>query len=931
MEAFFNFAVLGLGLSAAYVLLGNGLVTIYRGSGVLNFAHGAYAMAAAFMFYELNQNHHWSYGAAFVVSIVFITLVGVLTHLLIMRPLRHASPLSRLIATLGLLLLLQGIGTLRYGSNFFHVPSALPTRVFHLGWLTVPSAQLVLFGIAFVLTAGLSIVSRWSVLGLAMTAVSENQRTVSILGRSPDVIATITWGLGAALAGAAGILVVPLAGLTVTGLTLTIVAAMAASMPGRFSSYWLTLVFGVVIGIAQSESGNYASTVPGVSDAVPFFVILVVLILHRNALPVRAHLLERLPRLGTGRIMIKTTLAVVAVVVVLVATVLPDNLIGSVTVQECFALLLLGTVVVTGYAGQLSLGSFAVAGIGAFFAGRVVAADHWPFLGALVLGVVGSFIVGGVLGLIALRARGIGLAVVTLGFALAVYAMLFSNSDYTGALAGTKVGSPKLFGLNLDPIAHPARFAIFCLLALVLASVGVANLRRGRAGRRMIAVRSNERAAASLGIYVSGTKLWAFAISSALAGLAGILIGFQNHVIVYTSFDPLTSINVVAWATVGSVGSVPGTVLGAGLAPNSVIGYVLNRLGIDSWLTIIAGLAVILVLIQNPDGIAQGMAEGRGDPLSRWIVKRLRAHRERIATTDIASGQTLGDEHALDEPDIDTESGRVVAAALDVRGLTVRYGGVTAVSALNLQVSPGEIVGLIGPNGAGKTSVIDAISGFTRAAEGSVTLDGKRLDGLPAYKRARAGVTRSFQSVELFDDLTVRENLQAASDTRDLSAYATNLAWSGTQQLPAVAEVPVQVFGLQSVLDRRPDELSYAHRRLVGIARAVATRPSILMLDEPAAGFDEHESARLGTLIKLLAQRLGIGILLVEHDMSLVMAICDKVTVIDFGTQIATGTPREVQRDPRVTEAYLGVSEQDDEGSPPPDVPEPLQQDVDAR
>jgi ABC-type branched-subunit amino acid transport system ATPase component/branched-subunit amino acid ABC-type transport system permease component len=906
MKEFLQFAILGLGLSSVYVLLGNGLVMIYRGSGVLNFAHGAYAMATAYLFYQLTRIEHWSFAPAFAVSVGLIGVVGLLTHLLVMRPLRRASPLARLIATLGVLLVIQGLATLKYGANYLRVPSSMPKDVFHLGSLSVPAAQLIMFGIAVVLTVVLELLSRRTVFGLAMTAVAENQTTVSILGRSPDLVAAATWSGGAMLAGAAGILVVPLSGLTVTGLTLTIVAAMAASMPGKFSSFWLTLVFGTVIGIAQSETGNYASGVTGLSDAVPFFVIILVLIVRRNSLPVREHLFERLPRLGSGVLAWKTIACVVAVLVFLIIAVLPANLIASVTVQLSIGLVLLGTVIVTGYAGQLSLGSYAIAGIGAFFAGRVVAAEHWPFLAALALGVVGSFLIGSIIGLVALRTRGIGLAVATLGLALGVYAMLFSNSNYTGALGGTDVGGPSILGFSLDPIAHPERFAIFCLIVFTLAAIAVANLRRGRAGRRMIAVRSNERAAASLGIHVAGAKLWAFAISSAFVGLGGTLIGFQGHVIVYTSFDPLTSINIVAWATVGGIGSVAGPLLGSGLAPGSVIGVVLNRLGVDAWLTIIAGLAVILVLVKNPDGIAQGIADGKGDPLSRWIVRRIQRRRERNAAPAAAS---TGETPVLD-------AHKVVPQGLKVEGLTVRYGGVTAVAGLDLEVGPGQIVGLIGPNGAGKTSVIDSVTGFTAAADGTVTLGDQVLNGMPPYKRSQAGITRSFQSVELFDDLTVRENLQAASDQRDSAAFVATLVKAGGRELPAIAMVAVEVFGIADLLDRRPSELSYAHRRLVGIARTVATMPSVLLLDEPAAGFDEDESAGLGELITILAKRLGIGILLVEHDMSLVMTVCERVVVMDFGQRIAVGTPEEIQDDIRVVEAYLGVPVEEDAQEP---------------
>jgi ABC-type branched-subunit amino acid transport system ATPase component len=246
----------------------------------------------------------------------------------------------------------------------------------------------------------------------------------------------------------------------------------------------------------------------------------------------------------------------------------------------------------------------------------------------------------------------------------------------------------------------------------------------------------------------------------------------------------------------------------------------------------------------------------------------------------------------------------------------VSFGGVRALDDVTLAVHPGEVVGLIGPNGAGKTTLIDAVTGYVRPQRGRVTLGGADLSAEPAARRARAGVTRSFQSLELFEDMTVRENLQAASDPRDLAAYLGNLVRRERRDLPDSAVTAVREFGLEADLGAKPQELPYGRRRLVAIARAVATDPAILLLDEPAAGLDDAETAELSALIRQLADARGIGVLLVEHDMNLVMGACDRIVVLNFGEILGAGTPAEIRAHPEVIAAYLGVTRPDGTGGP---------------
>jgi sulfate-transporting ATPase len=248
---------------------------------------------------------------------------------------------------------------------------------------------------------------------------------------------------------------------------------------------------------------------------------------------------------------------------------------------------------------------------------------------------------------------------------------------------------------------------------------------------------------------------------------------------------------------------------------------------------------------------------------------------------------------------------RVPPRTLSIEGLTVRYGAVVAVHDVSYRLEPGTITGLIGPNGAGKTSLIDAISGFT-AAEGKVWLDDLDLSKMPAMKRARSGVARSFQSLELFDDSTVFENLSVAADPQDLRSYFVDLVWPINPRLPPEVVRAVTEFDLGDDLHRDVQDLSYGKRRLLAIARAVAMHPSVLLLDEPVAGLSGTESAELARVVRRLANDWGMAILVVEHDMNFVMGVCDQVVVLDFGRLIASGAPDDVRSDPAVVAAYLG-------------------------
>ena len=890
MNEIIRFTLLGLGVGALYAFASQGLIVIYRGTGVLNFSLGATAIAGVFVEWELQYQHGWPFLVAALFGVGFSAFLGVLTHWVIMRPLRGASSLVRVIATLGVLITIQAGVVIRYDSNARQVPSWLPTsRITLWGDVATTADRFILLGIACVSAFGLWLLYRSSQFGLATEAVSESERSASAIGLSPNRIAVLNWALGSGLAALAGILVVPIITLQVTAMTSLVLAGLAAALIADFRSFPAATAAGFALGIGQTLVGRFIHQT-GLGPSLPFLVVIVFLVLRGRSLPLRDYFLRKLPMIGNGRLSWDWTLFGFGFVVFLMLT-KQSKWVDALTVTMGVAIVLLSMVVLTGYAGQLSLGQYAIAGFGAFVAGRLVAVFHIPFLLGLVAGVVAAIPLGIVFGLPAVRTRGINLAIVTLGLGTTMELMLFRNRDYTGGVQGTQVGNPHVFGFDIGSIRHPARYGIFVVGMAILTVWVVANVRRGRSGRRLLAVRTNERAAASLGIDVTLAKLFAFALAAPIAALGGIVLAFRLSSISYQSFTAFASITLVGLILVGGVGHLLGAFVGATMATAALNQQILESTwsGVGRFIQLISGIAILLTVLAYQDGVAAEWVK-----VFRLIKKARKWGRPYIIE--------LAD---LVDPNASTEYTRVDPRTLTITGLTVRYGAVVAVDHVSYQLVPGMVTGLIGPNGAGKTSLIDAISGFT-SAEGQVVLDNVDMSKQSAVKRARAGVARSFQSLELFDDATVFENLSVAADPQDLGSYIRDLVHPVNPPFaPEVVRAIVE-FGLDEDLHRDVKDLSYGKRRLLSIARAVAMHPSILLLDEPAAGLSSSESMELAAVVRRLAEDWGMAVLVVEHDMNFVMGVCDQVMVLDFGRLIASGSPDEVRANPVVIAAYLG-------------------------
>jgi branched-chain amino acid transport system permease protein len=523
------FTLLGLGTGALIAGIGLGVVLTYRGSGVINVATGAEAMAAGYAFYSLRTVTGTP--LALLGTLAFTIALGVAIELLAFRPLRTASPLARLVASLGVLLTLQAGATLIYGTGARPAPSVLPHDVVRVTNVAIPADRFWLTGIVVLITLGLTLAYRYTRFGLATRAASESQESAILAGLGARELSLVNTVLGALIAGGIGVLASSIVQLDATTLPLQVVPALGAVLFARFTSFAITCVAGVLIGVLQSLL-YYASTqswfptdngaaLPGISALLTFVIIVIALYVRGSSLPTRGELVEqRLPAAPRPERLLRPTVAAAALGVVALI-VLPYDYRNALVISMAGMAICLSYVVITGYVGQVSLMQVALAGASGFVVSHLAKDAGIAFPLGAIAGIMFATALGFVAGASALRVRGVSLAVVTLAAAVAIEQFGFANSTWGAGATGSPVPELRLLGIDLGPRASfrgldgdvPSPVLGFVVLAVVIAlCLLVANLRRSGLGRRMLAVRSNERAAAAAGIDVRNTKFAAWAI-----------------------------------------------------------------------------------------------------------------------------------------------------------------------------------------------------------------------------------------------------------------------------------------------------------------------------------------------------------------------------------------------------------------------------------
>jgi len=606
------FVLLGLGPGAVYAGLGLGLVLVHRSSGVVHVAHGAVAAYVAYVFVELRAagdlvlpigRVHVSddvpLALAFVLSLAVAAGLGLVAYLLVFRPLRGAPPLAGLVASVGLMATLQALIVLRFGFSGRPVPVILPAEPVRVLGNDVPRDRLLLTAIVVAVGVVLWAVYRFTRFGLASRAASDDVTGVALVGWSPDRLASINWAVASVLAGAAGILVAPLTGLDPVTTTLLVVPALAAALVGRLVSFGATVGAALALGITQSllllAQDNWG-WIPrsGVREAVPFAVIVLALALGAGARLARGEgSARRLPRAGRPRRVGVCAVAASAVTAAAVVGFTGQDRMAVVT-SMIGVLVCLSIVVLTGWSGQISLAQMAFAGVAGFSLSRLATDVGVPFPLAPLAAALVAAVAGVAVGLPVVRARGVSGAVVTLGAAVVVEEAVFKRPTLTGGFTGSSVPAPA----GLEPAG--AGFGLLVLAVLVGTAVALAGLRTAGAGRRLLAVRANERAAAAVGVNVAATRIGAFALSAFLAGVAGALLGYQQGQLSFGSFGVFVSLSYLAVAYLGGVAGIAGAAVGGLLVPN---GVAFTLLDLGRYQLLVSGLGLMAVTVVLPGGI----------------------------------------------------------------------------------------------------------------------------------------------------------------------------------------------------------------------------------------------------------------------------------------------------------------------------------------
>lgn len=639
MTDYLFFILLGTGAGAIIAAFGLGLVVTYQGSGVVNFAYGAMASWVGYVYADLRRGAYpfpipglparYHFGEdvgvwwAFALALGTAALMGLLVYQLVFRPLYRAPALAKVVASIGLVIVFSSLIERRFQDNAgLRVAPILPNEpVTIMKDVTVPRDGLWLVLIVLLITAAIWLSSRYTRLGLATKAAAGNEKGAVLLGYSPQRLAQSSFVLASLIGGFVVILASPMIQLSSAIFTFGyLIPALGAALIGGFTRVWPTALTGLAIGLVQSSFTKMQTDFSwfpqyGAREGLPFLVIIVAMVFLGERLPDRGSVASfKMPAVPPAKV---TPLAVIVPAGLAIAGLLVLDPLwrGAIMTTTIATVLALSLVLVTGFGGQPSLAQMAFAGIAGFALSKLAMQWDIPFPIAPILAATIAMVFGVLVGIPALRVRGTNLAIITLAGGVAIQEFVFKNPKYVGdaSTGGAKVPNPKLgnwdLGLILGANASRPVFGIFLVVVTLLLALGVANLRSSASGRRMLATRSNERAAIANGVNIGRAKIEVFAASAFIAGVGGCLIAYRFGSVSDASFGSVASLTALAVAYLGGITCVSGAVTSGITAAAGVSFYLLSNItdSLGQWEVFIGGLLLILTAILNPEGIAGGI------------------------------------------------------------------------------------------------------------------------------------------------------------------------------------------------------------------------------------------------------------------------------------------------------------------------------------
>lgn len=905
-----------------------GIVLIYRATRVINFAVGNMGLVGAGLLALLVVQYHVPFWPALLLALLAGVVFAVVAELAVVRRLFRAPRVILLVATIGISQLALTVATaypkITDGAARFPVPMG---ATWNIAGLQVQGPDVAIIAVAPLAVLALGWFLSSTDIGKTVKASADNPQLARISGVNPKMVSTMVWAIAGLMATLALVLIAGKSGTSGNLTTLgpdTLVRAMAAAVIGGMKSFKRTLAAAVGIGVAQSVVGfDWLNQVGLIDFLVLIAVLVAVWFQSRNReegatafsfMPKPKPVPDRLRRIWWVKLLDRAGLGIlglVAVVLPLIVTEPSRNLLYATILA--YAICGCSLTVLTGWAGQVSLGQMAFAGIGALLAAslrsgisldigwhstRIINAHFTgePFWVSIAISVVVCAALAVLLGVGSLRVRGLLLAVTTFAFALAAQQYIYRRPILNGHNDSVELfPRGKLFGLGFGT-ERSFYYVVLAILALTLWTVG--RLRRSGVGRTMIAVRDNPDSASAYTVSPMRAKMQAFGLAGGLAGLGGALLAGVVQQVPFTEefFLVNDSLVLVSLVVIGGLGSTTGPVLGAlwviglpAIAPSNTLVPLLT-----------SSLGLLILLLYFPSGLV-GVAHKVREAILTAAERRL--------PEEEAAPRIVPATVRFRPVDVVEMSGDVLVT----HEVSVRFGGVAALSNVSIRIGAQEVVGLIGANGAGKSTLMNAIGGYV-SSSGRIDLLGQDVSHLPSSKRARQGLGRTFQAAKLFPELTVRETVQVALESRRRTGLlSTALAFppaiSRERAKRAEATEIIDFLGLGRYAEHYISDLSTGTRRIVELAGLIALSARVLCLDEPTAGVAQRETEAFGPLLLEIRREMQASMVVIEHDMPLVMGMSDRVYCLEAGTVIAEGLPDAVRNDPKVVASYLGTDE----------------------